>query len=221
MFWGSFYRRSITFVYLLNFAEVYLVSECLVIFGVRAVRSLVKPIAIVLMMFIKMFRLLFCFLVCRFLGCIKTPYQLKYSWAKWFISFLVHLHIMCLRKGGVTFCWVDSQVLETCILLSDFKWIVSHNPESIHRFLKHSYCSLTSCESYHRYIESIQMWIVSYMFDTIHQNLWLSLNRFMLEMNYINSHSRYFESIQILFDTYHSSSHFPLFLFCLIWSESI
>ena len=47
------------------------------------------------------------------------------------------------------------------------------------------------------------------------------MNRFMLEMNCINLHFGYFESIQILLDTHHSSLHSPLFQFCLIWTELI
>ena len=57
--------------------------------------------------------------------------------------------------------------------------------------------------------------------ESIHQTLWLGLNRLMLEMNRINLHSGYFESIQYLFDTFHSSLHSTLFQFCLICSESI
>jgi len=66
-----------------------------------------------------------------------------------------------------------------------------------------------SCESYH------------ILHESIHQNLWLSLNRFIQDMNRINQLSRSFESFHFSLDSYHSSSQFYFLMFCLIWFKSI
>jgi hypothetical protein len=94
-------------------------------------------------------------------------------------------------------------------------WIVSKKfltwYESIH----------TMYELIHTMYESVHVWNVSFLLESYHQTLWLSLNRFTVILNRFKHPSGQFESFHTSLDLHQSSYNFLLLDLIFLMSESI